>query len=249
MKDVLKTIILEADLNCGIRLSRYLKNRNCDSRVVGNCNTKKKLLLKIDEYKPDFIIMNSQLFFCDIFDMIKTINSQYENLYFIVLTPNYNKKTELLAKNKNITFLKMPYEHYRVYEEIMIKNRLLENKNTHDKIYYFVRSLGINQKFKGFDYLYTAVHIVLFEHDNFIGLTKDIYPEIACRYKSNWRNIERCIRNCIKIYMKNPENKIYIHYLALKYGGLPDEIGIDRFKMTNSKFILLIAEIFRQYYM
>ncbi|MDE5946690.1 MAG: sporulation initiation factor Spo0A C-terminal domain-containing protein, partial [Oscillospiraceae bacterium] len=78
----------------------------------------------------------------------------------------------------------------------------------------------------------------------FKRITKDIYPEIALRYGSSSYNVERCIRNCMNVFMQNSKNKMRLDAISGNFG-----ICSNKSKITNSKFLKIIAEAFKLWHM
>lgn len=241
----INVLIAEADFNYGIKLAKFLKIKNCNARNLHNCYNIKNLIDKIEKYKPDVLICNAQLFCCDILWFVEKINSIQNHIHLILLMPRKDHRIEALEKDDFITCVYMPYDLYKIYEEIVIKNNCIHKNNIMNKIQLFVRNMGINDNLDGFEYTCSAIYITLFENKGFESITTEVYPEIAIRHGSTYNNVERCIRNCIKLFMDNSENKNYFQHFTSKYRDFPYSEISDDYKLTNAKFIEIMAETFR----
>ena len=72
-------------------------------------------------------------------------------------------------------------------------------------------------------------------------ITKQLYPEIACKYKTTPSRVERAIRHAIEVAW----NKGQIDVLEDMFGYT---ISAGKGKPTNSEFIALIADRIRLSY-
>lgn len=245
-----KVIVAENTLDFNLHISRYLKNKDCDTYSLKRCNEMNVLYSKIEDFQPNVVIFNAGMFKGDIIRFIQKVHRAYEKIHFIVLMPYAKNTFNKRISETGAVCMTVPCELHKIYEEIMIKRIFDENLTPFQKIEYFIKNIGVSPKLKGFEYLCTAVYITLFENERFKCLTKDIYPEVALRHNSNYSNVERCIRNCIAVFMKNNINKNYIYKLITEnYVHIVKNKDITNFKMTNSKFIKLIAKEFATYHM
>ena len=87
---------------------------------------------------------------------------------------------------------------------------------------------GITPNLNGFRYILDAV-TMLKEHNN-ISVTKELYPNIAEKYKTTASRVERAIRHCINVAYKKynedfqrefsedlPTNSEFLAILAVRY--------------------------------
>jgi len=97
----------------------------------------------------------------------------------------------------------------------------------------FAWKLGCPNKYDGYRYLIDSVCIALQNGSEMMCLRKSIYEELARKYNTGIRNIERCIRHfickwwvehkCGQLFSKRPTNSELICYLV-EYIRL--EIGV-----------------------
>lgn len=245
----INVLIAEANFNYGMKLAKYLKIKNCNARNLNHCNNIENLFDKIEKYKPDVLICNAQLFYCDIVWLVKKIKSIQTHIHLILLMPRKDWRIENLAKKDYITCIYMPYDFYKIYEEIIIKSDCINKDSTMNRIQFFVRNMGIDDNLDGFEYTCSAIYITLFENKGFASITREIYPEIAERHGSTYNNVERCIRNCIKLFMEDLENNDCFRHFMSKYSDFAYRSCKIDCKITNARFIELMAGTFKDYCM
>lgn len=93
--------------------------------------------------------------------------------------------------------------------------------------------MGITANYVGFHYIVDAVCMVVEDPQYLLLVTKKLYPEIASRYHTTWKAVERNIRTVIDIVWDN--NPEYI------MASMQRPV---REKPTVSEFISILASIF-----
>jgi len=95
----------------------------------------------------------------------------------------------------------------------------------------FIWKLGCPNKYDGYRYILEAICIGL-QTAEIMCLRKTIYEELARKYKTDIRNIERCIRHsicrwwalrqCGQMFPKKPTNRelicYFVEYIRLELG-------------------------------
>lgn len=54
--------------------------------------------------------------------------------------------------------------------------------------------LGLTANYRGFFYITYAVALCIEKEERLLLVTKWLYPEVAKKYRTNWKAVERCIR-------------------------------------------------------
>ena len=95
--------------------------------------------------------------------------------------------------------------------------------------------LGISPHIKGFNYLRSAI-IMLIKEPGLIGaVTKELYPRIGKKYDTTASKVERAIRHAIEVAWDRGRTSVFNEML-----------GVEAFtaneKPTNSEFMALIAD-------
>ena len=101
------------------------------------------------------------------------------------------------------------------------------------EIHKTIRELGITPRYKGYHYLVEATTLYLslaYYGNEYVLITKDVYPEVSKRCKTTTMSVERSIRTAIDIWWET--NKETMQKLL--------ECKLNK-KPTNIKFIDLLA--------
>jgi two-component system response regulator (stage 0 sporulation protein A) len=101
-----------------------------------------------------------------------------------------------------------------------------------------IHEIGIPAHIKGYLYLREAIMMVINRVDLLSGVTKELYPSIASKYKTTPSRVERAIRHAIEVAWSRGNvdviNSIFGH-----------TVNRDRGKPTNSEFIAMVADRLR----
>lgn len=101
-----------------------------------------------------------------------------------------------------------------------------------------IHEIGIPAHIKGYLYLREAILMVIHRVDLLSGVTKELYPAIATKYKTTPSRVERAIRHAIEVAWSRGNvdviNAIFGH-----------TVNRDRGKPTNSEFIAMVADKLR----
>lgn len=68
---------------------------------------------------------------------------------------------------------------------------------THD-IDYVIRTLGVGATYRGYRYLSYGIELCLTDEEYLLAISKQLYPEIARKYKTTVGSVERDIRTDYK---------------------------------------------------
>lgn len=101
-----------------------------------------------------------------------------------------------------------------------------------------IHEIGIPAHIKGYLYLREAILMVVNRVDLLSGVTKELYPAIATKYKTTPSRVERAIRHAIEVAWSRGNidviNSIFGH-----------TVNRERGKPTNSEFIAMVADRLR----
>lgn len=71
--------------------------------------------------------------------------------------------------------------------------------------YELLRQLGVTANYKGYSYAAYALALCAEQPDRLLLVTKNLYPEVARRYKTTWKAVERNIRTVVSVaWARNP---------------------------------------------
>lgn len=102
----------------------------------------------------------------------------------------------------------------------------------------FIHELGVPAHIKGYQYVRTAIMMVVKNMELLNYITKELYPDIAKQYSTTSSRVERAIRHSIEVAWSRgrPEtmNRIFGYTIDTGKG-----------KPTNSEFIAMVADRIR----
>lgn len=96
--------------------------------------------------------------------------------------------------------------------------------------------MGVRNGILGYDYLKTAINLVLDEPSMVNRITKELYPEVAKIHNTTASRVERAIRHAIEVAFTNPLGD------ELKDKIFGNSISYDLGKPTNTQFIAAVAD-------
>ncbi|HBQ96787.1 MAG: sporulation transcription factor Spo0A [Firmicutes bacterium] len=118
------------------------------------------------------------------------------------------------------------------------KISVVPTKNLDVEVTNVIHEIGIPAHIKGYLYLREAIIMVINRVDLLSGVTKELYPAIASKYKTTPSRVERAIRHAIEVAWSRGNvdviNGIFGH-----------TVNRDRGKPTNSEFIAMVADKLR----
>lgn len=95
-----------------------------------------------------------------------------------------------------------------------------------------LRQMGVGKNYTGYDYAIYGMMLVLEDRERLTYITKLLYPEIAAKYRTSWKCVERDIRTVVKIAWEDGDER----FLNIFCGG---EVGE---KPKNAKFFAMMYE-------
>ncbi len=118
------------------------------------------------------------------------------------------------------------------------KLQVLPVKHLDVEVTNVIHEIGIPAHIKGYLYLREAILMVVNRVDLLSGVTKELYPAVAAKYKTTPSRVERAIRHAIEVAWARGNvdviNGIFGH-----------TVNRDRGKPTNSEFIAMVADKLR----
>ncbi len=118
------------------------------------------------------------------------------------------------------------------------KLQVLPVKHLDVEVTNVIHEIGIPAHIKGYLYLREAILMVVNRVDLLSGVTKELYPAVAVKYKTTPSRVERAIRHAIEVAWARGNvdviNGIFGH-----------TVNRDRGKPTNSEFIAMVADKLR----
>lgn len=102
----------------------------------------------------------------------------------------------------------------------------------------FIHELGVPAHIKGYQYIRSAIMMVVENMDLLNFITKQLYPEIAKAYNTTASRVERAIRHSIEVAWNRGKPEIMNEIFGYT-------IHTGKGKPTNSEFIAMVADRIR----
>ena len=116
------------------------------------------------------------------------------------------------------------------------------NKNNQESLEALVTNviheIGVPAHIKGYQYLREAIMMVINDIDVINQITKQLYPEIARKYRTTPSRVERAIRHAIEVAWARGKNEAVENIFGYT-------VSAAKGKPTNSEFIAMIADKLR----
>jgi two-component system response regulator (stage 0 sporulation protein A) len=123
--------------------------------------------------------------------------------------------------------------NYVDINEQATKEEILEIKVTN-----IIHEIGVPAHIKGYQYLRDGIMMVVNDIDVINQITKQLYPDLAKKYKTTPSRVERAIRHAIEVAW----NRGQIETVENIFGYT---VNSNKGKPTNSEFIAMIADKLR----
>ena len=101
-----------------------------------------------------------------------------------------------------------------------------------------IHEVGVPAHIKGYQYLREAIMMVIGDIDVINQITKQLYPEIAKKYKTTPSRVERAIRHAIEVAWGRGQQDTVENIFGYT-------VSAAKGKPTNSEFIAMIADKLR----
>ena len=101
-----------------------------------------------------------------------------------------------------------------------------------------IHEIGVPAHIKGYQYLREAIMMVVQDIDIINQITKQLYPEIADKYRTTPSRVERAIRHAIEVAWARGKNDAVESIFGYT-------VSASKGKPTNSEFIAMIADKLR----
>jgi len=206
--------------------------------------------------EPDVVLLDLILPKVDGLDLIKIVKEDdtiTKKPILIVVTNVERQDFVSMALNFGADYYMINPSHSTIIDKIRqlisIKNMTFNSANVlvnhtpapNNDIYVMVtsvlREIGVPAHLKGYNYLRDCI-VDLLKTNEQVHLVKQLYPDIAKKYKANFAQVERSIRHAIEVTWKKGDNE----KLNAMFGFV-----IDQYKSrpTNSAFIKTLVDNIR----
>lgn len=250
--------ILIADDNeeTAIMLKDFL-NTQSGMHVCANAYDGVETVKLVEECKPDVLILDIVMPKLDGLGVLQKLQSVHDRPTVIVYSISAQPKImELAARYGADYYFLKPQNPERISEFISSlseselddtffksgQNPAPEIKNAASDLETIVTNsiheLGVPAHIKGYHYMRTAIMMVIENQDLLNYITKQLYPEIAKKYKTTSSRVERAIRHAIEVAWGRGRSETINEIFGYT-------VHDGKGKPTNSEFIAMVADRIR----
>lgn len=251
--DKIKVLVADDDRNYADELINFIKTSE-DLEAVGTAYDGDEAVGMIEETEPDIVILDMILPKLDGIGVLRKISLSdlRKKPMFIVnsassLPSLYNVASQYGASY----FMIKPQDPESVCgaaRDLMMNKRTADTEivrpapeSSYDLeaiVTKFIHELGVPAHIKGYNYLRTAIMMVVKDMDLLNYITKELYPEIAKAYKTTSSRVERAIRHSIEVAWTRGKPQTMNDVFGYT-------INTGKGKPTNSEFIAMVADRIR----
>lgn len=248
-----KPTVVVADGNTEFRnsLTAGLKKHGID--VIAEAQDGQDAYTKIGRYKPKVVVADLYLTKMDGIRLIREVRRQMgENAPSFVTTTSFGDDPligEGLEAGASYCMVK-PLDTAMLAERI---NRLVnsvtkkrfglpqsvkESLDMEAQVTKMIHQIGVPAHIKGYQYLRSAIMMVINEPSMINSVTKALYPDVAKQYGTTSSRVERAIRHAIEVAWDRGDVEVLNSFFGYT-------VQNSRGKPTNSEFIAMIADNLR----
>ena len=247
-----RVLVIDDNKNLVMMIKEYFKD-NADISIVLEANDGNEGIRLIESKQKDFDLILLDLIMPgkDGISILEYLNELKINKKVIVLT-SYNTQ-EVIRKVAEMGvnyFMLKPFELSDLEKKIVSvmddinyggESIDLFHNNLQISITKTLHELGVPSHIKGYQYIREGISLVYQNPEIVGGITKELYPEIAKRYKTTVSRVERAIRHAIEVSWNRGNWQLMEDIFG-------HSVDIDKAKPTNSEFIVTIADKLRLEY-
>lgn len=252
-------------MNTTKRIKVYIVDSNSDYRyvcadnlrkngidVVGDSADGTEALREISRFRPDVILVDLWIAGLDthcLMSEVNKIDSDYKPDFLLVTGINNRRLIEETINLGARGCIIKPFD----YSSLVFKINQVIDKSQCDLLYkddtdndfeletqvtQIIHQVGIPAHIKGYQYLRTAIMMVVNNNRIINEVTKTLYPTVAQRYSTTPSRVERAIRHAIEVAWDRGDVDMLNSYFGFT-------VQNSKGKPTNSEFIAMIADNLR----
>lgn len=204
----------------------------------------------IEETKPDVLVLDMVMPKLDGLGVLRRIKALEKRPKVIMLSvAAVDRNVEMAINSGADYFLSKPQPFEAVYDVIKSLAGTLSPTSVTAKapeleidlealVTECIHELGVPAHIKGYQYIRTAIMMVVRDMDMLNFITKRLYPEIAKAYGTTSSRVERAIRHSIEVAWSRGKAETMEDIFGYT-------IHTGKGKPTNSEFIAMVADRIR----
>jgi two-component system response regulator (stage 0 sporulation protein A) len=266
VSDNIKILIADDNYDFAMTLMGYLE-REEGMEIVGRAKDGSEAYQMIMEKCPDVVLLDMIMPHVDGLGVLERVNdSKLEKrpLFIMLSAVGQDKITQkaislgaqyYIVKPFEIKLLIKRIKELKFYQPAPIKGNYMtrelktqyidiapEDKKNEENLEALVTNVihevGVPAHIKGFQYLREAIMMVIGDIDVINQITKQLYPDIARKYKTTPSRVERAIRHAIEVAWGRGQQDTVENIFGYT-------VSAAKGKPTNSEFIAMIADKLR----
>lgn len=266
MKEKITVLIADDNIEFATTLKRYFEKKD-NMEVVDIAKDGNDAFDKIVRYRPDVVLLDVIMPHLDGIGVLEKINEAHleKSPFCVMISAVGQDKITKQAINLGAQYYVVkPFDievlikrieelkNYQVPEErvnnfviketktnyIEIAGKENKEENLEALVTNIIHEIGVPAHIKGYQYLREAIMMVVENIDMINQITKQLYPEIARKYKTTSSRVERAIRHAIEVAWGR--GRLDVMEKIFGY-----TVNANKGKPTNSEFIAMIADKLR----
>lgn len=244
----IKVYILDSNPDYRYVCADNLRKNGID--VVGESGDGSEALTAIGRYRPDVVLMDLWVSGLDVDYMMneaKQLDKQYQPEFILVTGINNRRLIEDVLNSGASGCVIKPFEYsslvYKI-NQVMDRAKCSELYKSDDdleleaQVTQIIHQVGVPAHIKGYQYLRTAIMMVVNNNQVINEVTKTLYPTVATQFSTTSSRVERAIRHAIEVAWDRGDVDMLNSYFGYT-------VQNSKGKPTNSEFIAMIADNLR----
>lgn len=265
MKEKITVLIADDNVDFVSTLKKYFEQKE-NMEVIAVAKDGNEAFDKIVQYKPDVALLDVIMPHLDGIGVLEKLNAvTLEKYPFCVMISavGQDKITKQAISLGAQYYVVKPFDievlikrieelkNYQIPENntnfivkeqksnyIEISDQEKKEENLEALVTNIIHEVGVPAHIKGYQYLREAIMMVVEDIDMINQITKQLYPEIAHKFKTTSSRVERAIRHAIEVAWGRGQQEAVENIFGYT-------ISASKGKPTNSEFIAMIADKLR----
>ena len=209
------------------------------------CHDGEQFAEQLQTIRPDFLVLDLMISGTDGLYVLEAANFAGIRPCVVALTTVTSPYIERLLEQMQVSYyLRKPCNMQQLAARItdMALDRQFQLTpqmpvTNEDKVENFLRYLGFYPHLSGYKMLVTAISFMIQQPR--ISMTKELYPQVAEVWGTDWKQAEHAIRNCIKNAYEHRNDWVWQMYFPC---GPDRKVG----HLKNSVFMNCVAGFLRE---
>lgn len=241
MKEKIRVLIADDNIEFAMTLNGYLEKEE-EMEVIGMAKDGNEAYTMITEKQPDVVLLDVIMPHLDGLGVLEKLGStQLDKMPLCIMLSavGQDKITQkaiglgaeyYIVKPFDISLLIKRIKEIKNYQPSSVKGNFASREikqqyielapeskknegNLEALVTNVIHEVGVPAHIKGYQYLREAIMMVVNDIDIINQITKQLYPEIAEKYKTTPSRVERAIRHAIEVAWRTWSNRYSRKYL------------------------------------